>query len=85
MPGCGGMPAAGAPAAGGGRMTGAAVTWGLGAIIPGAGAPTPRPGPARPWGDNSSSSSRRRGGSQFAPSTSTSCHITALGGCLTKL
>lgn len=44
MPGCGAA-AGGTP---GGRIMGGAVTWGLGAIMPGAGAPTPRPGPARP-------------------------------------
>jgi hypothetical protein len=45
MPGCG---AAAGPGPPGGRIMGGACTWGLGAIMLGAGAPTPRPGPARP-------------------------------------
>ena len=44
MPG-GGIPGRG----GGGRIIGAADTWGLGIIIPGAGPPTPRAGPASPY------------------------------------
>lgn len=44
MPGCG-PPAGPGP---GGRIMGGACIWGLGAIMLGAGAPTPRPGPARP-------------------------------------
>lgn len=42
-----GAPAAGA-AAGAGRMTGAADTWGRGSIMPGAGPPTPRAGAPKP-------------------------------------
>jgi hypothetical protein len=47
MPGCGAAAGSGPP---GGRIMGGACTWGRGAIMPGAGAPTPRPGPARPYG-----------------------------------
>lgn len=52
MPMGGGPPGGGMPgmAAPGGRIIGAADSCGRGAIMPGAGAPTPRPGPARPMG-----------------------------------